>query len=128
MAEGILKSLDDELGVFSAGTKPETLVNPFAIKVMQEIGIDISGNRTKRVDDFLDNSFDYVITVCDIAKESCPVFTGNVKYRLHIGFEDPANAKGTTEKVLNFYRKIRDEIQLEFGKFYKNTIEAKVRR
>jgi arsenate reductase len=120
MAEGILKSLNSELEVFSAGTKPEIKVNPKAIEVMKEIGIDISGNRAKNVDEFLNQSFDYVITVCDNAKEVCPVFTGNVKHRLHIGFEDPADANGSREKVLSVYRTVRDEIKVEFEKFYKS--------
>jgi len=120
MAEGILKSFDDELEVYSAGTKPEKEVNPYAIKVMNELGIDISMNKPKNVDEFLDRSFDYVITVCDNAKETCPVFTGSVKHRLHIGFEDPAKAKGNNEEILSVYRKVRDEIKIEFEKFLFN--------
>jgi len=117
MAEGFLKSLDSGLQVFSAGTKPESRINPNAVKVMSEIGIDISSQIPKNADIFKDKSFDYVITVCDSAKESCPVFTGAVKHRLHIGFEDPALAKGSDEEVLAVYRKVRDEIKTEFEKF-----------
>jgi len=120
MAEGFLKSFDKKLEVFSAGTRAEKLVNPYAIKVMAEKGIDISTQFPKNVDLFTKESFDYVITVCDGAKEICPVFTGNVKHRLHIGFEDPANAKGSDEEKLLVYRKVRDEIEREFREFYEN--------
>jgi len=118
MAEGFLKSLDPGLAVYSAGTKPEIKVNPNAVKVMGEIGINISAQYPKNADGFKNEPFDYVITVCDSAKESCPVFSGAVKHRLHIGFEDPADAKGTEEEVLAVYRKVRDEIRTEFKKFY----------
>lgn len=120
MAEGFLKSFDKDLEVYSAGTKAETLVNPYAVKVMKEKGIDISKQIPKSVNIFLKDSFDYVITVCDGAKEICPVFTGNVKHRLHIGFEDPANATGSDEEKLFVYRKVRDEIEKEFSIFYEN--------
>jgi arsenate reductase len=120
MAEGFLKSLDSSLEVYSAGTKPEKQVNPNAVEVMKEIGIDISDHFPKLVDDFVNESFDYVITVCDNAKEVCPVFFGSVKHRLHMGFEDPADAKGTKEEVLIVYRKVRDKIRTAFTKFYKN--------
>ncbi len=119
MAEGFLKSFDPELEVYSAGTNPSDAVHPKAIQVMKEVGIDISGGYPKNVDQFLDQSFDYVITVCDNAKETCPVFMGDVKEQLHIGFEDPAEATGTEEKILNEFRKIRDEIKRDFFEFYK---------
>ena len=118
MAEGILRSLDPGLEVFSAGTRPEKQVNPNAIRVMKEIGIDISTHYPKLVDKYLNEAFDYVITACDNAKESCPVFTGKVTHRLHIGFEDPADAKGDDDTVINVYRKVRDQIQESFKKFY----------
>ena len=118
MAEGILRSLDRTIDVFSAGTRHEEIVNPNAVAVMKEIGIDISGGIPKDVKNFVKDSFDYVITVCDGAKEICPVFTGSVKHRLHIGFDDPAGAKGTEEEVLGVYRRVRDEIQTAFKKFY----------
>lgn len=122
MAEGLLKSMDSELEVFSAGTRPEKTVNPIAVKVMKEIGIDISSHYPKMADIFINDPFDYVITVCDNAKESCPVFTGKVKNRIHIGFEDPALAKGTDEEVLNVYRRIRDEIKDKFTDLYDKEI------
>ncbi|MCX7955396.1 MAG: arsenate reductase ArsC [Bacteroidales bacterium] len=111
MAEGILKNLFPQFEIYSAGTHPETKVNDFAIKVMQEIGIDIASHYPKDVNNFIDKDFDYVITVCNNAKENCPVFTGKVKYKIHKSFEDPAKFNGTESEKLNFYRKIRDEIK-----------------
>ncbi len=118
MAEGFLKSFDPELKVLSAGTNPSKQVHPKAIQVMKEVGIDLSQNYPKMVDKFLSESFDYVITVCDNAKETCPVFVGKVTNRLHMGFEDPADATGTEEEILSVFRKVRDEIKYEFYKFY----------
>jgi arsenate reductase len=119
MAEGLLKSFDSRLEVFSAGTNPAPHANANSVAVMKEVGIDISQNKPKSVDLFLADSFDYVITVCDDAKESCPYFSGNVRHRMHIGFEDPAIVVGTKEEILTVYRKIRDQIGKEFLKFYK---------
>jgi arsenate reductase len=119
MAEGFLKSFDTNLEVYSAGTAAEGRVNPYAVKVMKEAGIDISRQKPESVDLYLAESFDYVITVCDGAKEVCPVFTGNVKHRIHIGFEDPASSKGREEEVLLVYRKVRDQIKEAFYDFYK---------
>ncbi|MEO8446985.1 MAG: arsenate reductase ArsC [bacterium] len=118
MAEGFLKSFGPELEVFSAGTNPAGKVNPNAVKVMKEEGIDISSASTNNVSDFVNNNFDYVITVCDNAKEKCPVFTGKVKQRLHLGFVDPADAKGTPEQILSEYREVRDEIKIAFKQLY----------
>ena len=123
MAEGILKNLDATLEVFSAGTKAEQQVNPYAVKVMAEIGIDISKQVPKSVDIFLEKAFDFVITVCDSAKEACPYFSGVVQKRRHMGFEDPASAKGTEAEIMMVYRKIRDEIKTEFYKFYLENIK-----
>lgn len=120
MAEGFLKSFDKALEVYSAGTAAEGKVNPYAVKVMKEAGIDISQQKPESVELYLSDSFDYVITVCDGAKEVCPVFVGNVKHRLHIGFEDPASARGTEEEILPVYRKVRDQIRDAFYDFYKN--------
>jgi arsenate reductase len=117
MAEGFLKSFDPELEVYSAGTKPAEKVNPFAVKAMKEVGIDISNGVAEDVDKYLSQSFDYVITVCDNAKETCPVFMGEVKHRLHIGFDDPAEAVGTEEEVMPVYRRVRDEIKEKFYEF-----------
>ncbi|MPM11180.1 Arsenate reductase [bioreactor metagenome] len=115
MAEGILRKLHPEAEVFSAGTKPEKEVNPYAVQVMLEMGIDISDQYPKSVNQFIKKSFDYVITVCDNARQICPVFTGKVRNRLHIGFEDPADATGSDEEKLIVYRKIRDQIFNRFG-------------
>ncbi|HOY30793.1 MAG TPA: arsenate reductase ArsC [Bacteroidales bacterium] len=120
MAEGFLKSIDQNLEVFSAGTKAEQKVNPYAVKAMAEIGTDISTQYPKQVDIFLNDTFDYVITVCDGAKAVCPIFTGKVTHRLHIGFDDPAAAKGTKEEVMPVYRRIRDEIKEKLTSFYNN--------
>jgi len=120
MAEGILRLLDPGSEFFSAGIRPEKAVNPHAVKVMKEIGIDISSQYPKSVDQFIDEAFDVVITVCDNARESCPVFTGKVGKRLHIGFDDPAAAHGTEEEVLAVYRRIRDEIGTTFRDVYKD--------
>ena len=122
MAEGFLKSFDKKLEVYSAGTNPSNHVHPNAVLVMNETGIDLSKNITKNVDQFLDESFDFVITVCDNAKETCPVFIGKVRKQIHIGFEDPAEAKGTKEEILSVFRRIRDEIKNEFYEFYKNNL------
>jgi len=125
MAEGFLKSFDKNLEVYSAGTKPAEKVNPNAIKVMKEVGIDLSKNHPKMVDQFLNDSFDYVITVCDNAKETCPVFIGKVGKQLHIGFEDPADATGTEEEILSVFRKVRDEIKRDFYEFYLKELKEK---
>ncbi len=117
MAEGFLRHLaGDRYEVFSAGIDPADRVNPRAVKVMQEIGIDISHHRSKPVMDFLKQSFDHVITVCDHAKEVCPVFPGKYK-SLHWNLEDPANATGTEEEKLAFYRTIRDQIKEHITEF-----------
>jgi arsenate reductase len=125
MAEGFLKSLDKNLEVHSAGTAPASRVHPKAIAVMKELGIDISGGYPKSVDQFLKDAFDYVITVCDNAKETCPVFVGKVKERLHIGFDDPAEATGTDEHIMGEFRRVRDEIKKEFQNFYSNLLTQK---
>lgn len=123
MAQGFLQAFDEFLDVYSAGTKPDAKVNPYAVQVMAEMGIDISTNKPKSVDTYLSEAFDYVITVCDGAKEICPVFNGEVKNRLHIGFEDPAEAKGTSEEVLPVYRRIRNEILVDFFGFYRTELK-----
>lgn len=109
MAEGLLRHLADEkFEVFSAGTE-ETRVHPLAIEAMKDIGIDISSHSSKTLDRFLGKTLDYVITVCDRANDSCPVFPGDTK-RIHWGFEDPSAAKGTDAERLAAFRRIRDEI------------------
>ncbi|NTW82498.1 MAG: arsenate reductase ArsC [Chlorobiaceae bacterium] len=118
MAEGFLQSFDPELEVFSAGTKPAEAVHPTAVAVMQEAGIDIRGYRPKSVEEFTSKPFDWVVTVCDGARETCPLFTGEVKQRQHIGFDDPAEADGSREEVLAVFRRVRDEIREGFRSFY----------
>jgi arsenate reductase len=120
MAEGFLKSFDSNLDVCSAGTNPSNKIHPKAIQVMNELGIDLSKNYPKKVDQFLHDSFDYVITVCDNAKEACPVFIGKVGKQLHIGFEDPAGVTGTEEEILSVFRRIRDEIREKLFQFNNN--------
>ncbi len=118
MAEAFLKNLDSNLEVFSAGTEPGDRVHPKAIQVMKEKGIELGNSAPKSVDKFITTSFDYVITVCDGAREHCPVFTGDVKHRLHIGFDDPAEATGTEKEILTVFRRVRDEIFRDFKEFY----------
>lgn len=122
MSEGFLKSLDPRLEVHSAGTQPAPRVNPYAITVMNEIGIDISGGTPKKVDQFIHQSFDYVITVCDDADKTCPNFRGKVGKRVHIGFPDPAKAAGTDQEKLTVFRGVRDDIRKRFREFYEKEI------
>lgn len=117
IAEGIIKNYLPFIQVFSAGTNPEKQINQYAVQVMKEIGIDISDQYPKNVELFLNDDFDYVFTICDNAKEVCPVFTGKVRKKVHKGFKDPAKFNGTEEEKLNFYRKIRDEIKEFFINF-----------
>jgi arsenate reductase len=118
MAHGFLQSFDKRLEVRSAGTEPAKQVNQKAVKVMKEKGIDISHHTPKMVDQYLNNEWDYVITVCDHANETCPLFSGKVKHRLHIGFEDPSHVSGTDEFILSEFRRVRDEIRNRFYEFY----------
>ncbi len=109
MAEGLLRhDAGDRFEVFSAGTKP-TEVRPEAIAVMQELGIDISGQRSKSVDEFAGQDFDYVVTVCDNAEASCPIFPGNTK-RIHWSFDDPAAVEGSEEDRRAAFRRVRVEL------------------
>ncbi|MEO8379150.1 MAG: arsenate reductase ArsC [Acidobacteriota bacterium] len=110
MAEGLLrKTGGDQFDVFSAGTE-ETRVHPLAIEAMREIGIDISGQRSKTLDEFHGQQFDYVITVCDRANEACPVFPSDTQ-RIHWSFDDPSAATGTDEQRLRAFRNVREGIQ-----------------
>lgn len=118
MAHGLLQSLDENLEVRSAGTHPANAVHPLAIQVMKDVGIDINGHKPTNVAEYTGESWDYVITVCDDANESCPVFISNVKHRLHIGFEDPSKAEGNSEFIMSEFIRIRDEIKKKFSEFY----------
>ncbi len=128
MAESFLRSFDPTLKVYSAGTKPAAQVHPKAVAVMREVGVDLSTAHPKNVDRFTKESFDYVITVCDNAKETCPVFFGKVRHRLHMGFEDPAEAVGTEDEVLKVFRRVRDEIRNAFENFYSTTVRIAMQR
>jgi arsenate reductase (thioredoxin) len=116
MAEGLLRhDAGDRFEVESAGTKPSK-VRPEAIAVMRELGIDISNHRSKSVDEFADQSYDYVLTVCDNAKESCPIFPGHAN-RMHHSFQDPAAVEGTEGKRLAAFRVVRDQIREYLRRF-----------
>ena len=123
MAHGFLQSISNKIEVHSAGTKPAAQVNPLAVEVMMEAGIDISSHTPKNVSNYLHQEWDYVITVCGGANESCPAFTGKVKHRLHIGFEDPSEATGTLEFIKGEFRRIRNQIKTGFQKFYYTNLE-----
>lgn len=117
MAQGLLQSFDTNLIVRSAGTIPASKVNGIAIQVMKELSIGISKNKPGNVDKYLNEDWDYVITVCDNARETCPVFNGKVKKKLHLGFEDPSLFRGSDSEVLDEFRRIRDQIQNRFRIF-----------
>ncbi|MBO5075235.1 MAG: arsenate reductase ArsC [Bacteroidales bacterium] len=110
MAHGILKHIHPDAEVCSAGVRPASEVHPLAVKVMSEIGIDLSGHYPKNVSEYLGQSWDYVITVCGGAKENCPSFTGKVAMRLHIGFDDPDAFTGPESEIIDEFRRVRDEI------------------
>lgn len=118
MAHGFLQSFDKNLVVRSAGTNATGKLNEKAVAVMKEAGIDISGHTSDSVDLYLDDEWDYVITVCGGANDACPVFIGNVKHRLHIGFDDPSHAKGTDEFIWSEFIRVRDQIKEGFYQFY----------
>lgn len=114
LAEGILRAAaGDILDVQSAGSKPAGYVHPFAMKVMSEIGIDISQHRSKHLNEFLNQPVETVITVCGNADQACPMFPGQVN-RHHWGFYDPAKADGSEEEILAVFRQVRDEIRRVF--------------
>jgi arsenate reductase len=114
MAEGILRHLGSDLfDVHSAGSKPAGYVHPKAIAAMKEIGIDISGQNSKHMSEFLQQKIDTIITVCGKADQACPMFPGQVN-RYHWGFDDPAHATGTEEEIMNAFRQVRDRIRLVF--------------
>lgn len=123
MAHGFLQSFDASLEVFSGGTEPAQQVNPKAVEVMKEAGIDISDHVPTHVNTYLNQEWDYVITVCGGANESCPAFTGKVGKRLHIGFDDPSHAVGTPEFINAEFHRVRDEIKKRFAEFYVKEIK-----
>lgn len=117
MAHGFIQSFHPDYDVHSAGTNPASQVNPKAVEVMHEAGIDLSSHFPKNVAQYLDEEWDYVITVCGGANDSCPNFTGKVANRLHIGFDDPSDAIGDIEFVMSEFRRVRDEIKQKFASF-----------
>src|SRR5450759_1596386 len=123
MAHGFLQSFDKRLQVFSAGTEPAIRINPTAVDVMKKAGIDISHYTPKNVDQYLNDEWDYVITVCDDANETCPVFPGKVRHRLHIGFDDPSQVKGSYVEIMSAFYSLRNEIRDEFYKLYESELK-----
>ncbi|MCG6189241.1 arsenate reductase ArsC [Maribellus maritimus] len=125
MAHGFLQSFDNRLRVESAGTEASGKLNSAAVKVMSETGIDISHHTSDSVDKYINEEWDYVITVCGGANENCPTFLGKVKHRLHIGFDDPSHAVGTEEFIQSEFYRVRDEIKEAFFKLYNEEIKLK---
>lgn len=124
LAEGILRAAaGDSFRVASAGSKPTGYVHPLAIKAMHEIGIDITGHRSKHLSEFLDQSVETVITVCGNADQACPMFPGQVN-RHHWGFDDPAHATGSEEEQLAVFRRVRDEIRRVFEAYAAGRTDA----
>lgn len=126
IAHGFLQSFDNRIIVHSAGTNPAAIINEKAVLVMKEIGIDISNYRPESVEKYIGEVWDYVITVCDDANETCPVFIGKVTHRLHIGFEDPSKAIGSDEYIWGEFRRVRDEIRSKFNELYLKHIKPQL--
>lgn len=124
MAHGFLQSFDPKLLVYSAGTNASGKVNPKAIEVMQDVGVDISHHTSDSIEQYINERWDYVITVCGGANESCPAFSGEVKNRLHIGFDDPSETTGTPEFIQSEYIRVRDEIRKTFYELYTTQIKG----
>ncbi len=123
MAHGFLESFDKKLTVRSGGTEASGKLNEKAVAVMKKIGIDISHHTSDSVDIYLNDEWDYVITVCGGANENCPAFFGKVKNRLHIGFDDPTYAEGSEEFIWSEYRRVRDEIKEAFFNLYEKELK-----
>jgi arsenate reductase (thioredoxin) len=128
MAHGFLQSFDTNITVCSAGTQASGKLNEKAVQVMNEVGIDISHHTSDPIDKYLGEEWDYVITVCGGANEACPTFIGKVKYRLHIGFDDPSHAEGTPQFVMSEFYRVRDEIKVAFRKLYDEQMNGEVRK
>jgi len=126
MAHGFLQSFDKRINVQSAGTEASGKLNEKAVAAMKEIGIDISHHTSDPVDKYLNDEWNYVITVCGGANEACPTFTGKVKHRLHIGFDDPSHATGTDEFIWSEFIRVRDEIKAAFYKLYNEDIKPQI--
>ena len=128
MAHGFLQSFNSNLKVFSAGTNIASEVTKNAIKVMAEIGIDISKHKCTPVEKYLNEEWDFLITVCSGAKQTCPSFAGKVKKRLHIGFDDPSQMLGTKEFIESEFIRVRDEIKTAFFKLYEEEIKSQLEK
>lgn len=126
MAQGFLESFDNSLIVKSAGTQASGLLNPKAVEVMKEIGLDISSHTSDSVEIYLNEEWDFVITVCGGADENCPSFTGTVRNRLHIGFDDPSDAVGSEAYIYTEFKRVRDEINERFLELYNNQIRKEL--
>lgn len=124
MAHGWLQSFDKNLYVRSAGTNAAGKLNDKAVEVMAEAGIDISNHTSDPIENYLNEEWDYVITVCGGANESCPTFKGEVKHRIHMGFDDPSHTTGSAEHIHNEFIRIRNEIKNGFYKFYLQEIKG----
>jgi arsenate reductase len=123
MAHGFLQFFDPNIIVCSAGTEASGNLNQKAVAAMKEIGIDISHHTSDSVDMYLDQEWDYVVTVCGGANENCPAFLGKVNHRLHIGFDDPSHAVGTDDFIWSEFIRVRNEIMEGFWKFYQKEIK-----
>jgi arsenate reductase (thioredoxin) len=126
MAHGFLQSFDGNIKVYSAGTNPALKINEKAVAVMKEAGIDISDHKPESVEKYLGETWDYVITVCDDANETCPVFPGRVTHRLHIGFEDPSKVTGSDEFIWSEFRRVRDKIKEGFYELFMKQIKPQL--
>lgn len=126
MAHGWLQSFDKNITVCSAGTKAAGKLNEKAVAIMNEAGIDISKHTSDQVEKYLDEEWDYVITVCGGANEVCPAFIGNVKHRLHMGYDDPSHVVGSEEFIWSEFRRVRDEIKMGFYKLYIEQIKPQL--
>jgi arsenate reductase len=126
MAHGFLQSFDSRITVCSAGTKAAGKLNAGAVAAMKEIGIDITGHTSDPVEKYLDEPWDYVVTVCGGANETCPAFVGNVKHRLHLGFDDPSHVVGSDEFVKGEFRRVRDQIKEGFYHLYEQQIKPQL--
>lgn len=126
MAHGFLQSFDKRIQVESGGTEASGKLNRKAVKAMAEIGLDISKHSSDSVNKFLNDEWDYVITVCGGANENCPAFFGKVKTRLHMGYDDPSHAEGTEEFIWSEFERVRDEIKAGFWKLYEEEIKPQL--
>ena len=127
MAHGFLQSFDKNITVCSAGTEASGKLNQKAVAVMKSVGIDISHHTSESVEKYLDEEWNYVVTVCGGANEACPAFMGKVKNRLHIGFDDPSHATGTEEYIWSEFHRVCDEIKAGFWKLYVEEIKPQMK-